>query len=66
MTDDDQGLLKLISNDVAALIDMVGDLQKQTAGESLTNQMKFRRDQYAYTQPLRFDRRAGKRATAKG
>lgn len=66
MTEETNGLLTRISNDVAALIDMVGDLQKQTAGESLTNQMKFRRDKYAYTQPLRFDRGAGKQAKAAG
>jgi len=41
-------LLKLISNDVAALIEMVGDLQKKTAGESLTNQVKFRCRKPAY------------------
>lgn len=58
------GLLTRISNDVAALIDMVGDLQQQKAGESVTNQLKFRRDQYAYSQPLRIDRGARKEVPA--
>jgi hypothetical protein len=49
MTEELNTLLKLIGNDVAALIEMVGDLQKQTAGESLSNQMKFRRDKLPYT-----------------
>ena len=50
---DNNELLTRISNDVEALIEMVGDLQKQKAGESLANQMKFRRAQHAYTQPVR-------------
>jgi len=55
MTEETNGLLKRIGNDVEALIAMVGDLQIQRAGESLSTQMKFRRDQYPYQDALRAD-----------
>lgn len=45
-------ILRRISNDVAALIEMVGDLQKKTAEGDLSDQMKFRGDQWTPTRNL--------------
>lgn len=62
MTDINSDILLRISNDVAALIDMVGDLQNQTAEESFATQVKFRRRKQAHPDDIFSTPRARRKA----